>query len=255
MKQTKEFIYGEIEVTWKEFGIEKVCLVQDEELQPISDVGISYKIQIQTEPCDIIIAKAHAKKIFENYKQHLAKTHKNEMFKRYEAFLHRICWKYAHTMEEHDELFCECSIAYLRALQTFNSAKGEKLITYIGVCAENACKDWLNREKRVHLIVTENMLFQDPETEETEIDTLGTCDVMDYLSKIESLESILSLFDEKCTFVYHLLLLNANLADQFPPKIVRGKLVDFLRKEGWSWSTIWSTFRKIKKALDVNGYC
>lgn len=65
-------------------------------------------------------------------------------------------------------------------------------------------------------------------------------------------EKVLNL-SEEAQHVIHLLLESPvealGIEGTEPPKIIRGKIRDALRDEGWKWKTIWTVFRELKKAF------
>jgi len=153
-----------------------------------------------------------------------------------EKLIHSIVWKFQKKNPNipYDELYSEAALAYCEATSRFDPARGIKkttvAYTYMSRALQNLCNTQYQREN----------LFQ--EIEETSA-------TVPFFPPISELLDGLS---EDGQIICHMILSAPEDFIGAPPKMIRGKIYQSLRKAGWSWPNIWAAFAEVKTALNEN---
>ena len=167
-----------------------------------------------------------------------AEQNANELFLQYEKLLHKFAWSYKNTTGiEEDELFAEACVAYMTAIMSYDNTKDTKLSTWISYCVKN----------RLNSFVTtfhsdKSFTLFDEEKWESFPATDGFDSIFGY-------SDLLTELSPKARKVCDLVIKNQHELDGIPPKLARGKIQKELRKQGWVWSDIWTTFNELKNAF------
>ena len=154
--------------------------------------------------------------------------------------IRKIAWGFSKTTgQEFDELFGEASLAYVEALQNYDPAQAQ-LSTWATIIITHHLKNFCKRErlqKQILNTIEKEDTFSIPENQETEyLFKEWMCGLPQDLSYI-------------CKMIFE-------TPEDFlaaSAKASRGKLIERLRKQEWSWKRIWDGIRNIKSALNEIG--
>jgi len=164
--------------------------------------------------------------------------------------IRKVVWAYVKTNHhfEYDDLFSEACIAYLETINDYNPVKGKRS-TYIWSVISNRLNNFINIENRRKYyehtfdfgeIAIEPMLRYYEET---------TTPEKEFLAK-ETWEEMKALMSPEAKVICDIAINQASLYLPLnKPRSCRGAITRALRQLGWSWNSIWETFREIKSLL------
>lgn len=156
-----------------------------------------------------------------------------QTFLQYERMLHRIAWSFHRTTGiEQEEFFSEACVGFLHAIRTHNPSRST-LSTWIWICVTTHLKAFLTKQK------------QEKASELCEL----FADPRDDISAQENWEEVLTTINSEAKEVVQIILEAPGEFFDAGAKFARGILFRKLRRMGWSWATIWDSFREIKTAL------
>lgn len=158
--------------------------------------------------------------------------------------IRRAAWSFHRTTNvDYDELFSEASLAYMVCLERKDRAYDP---------SKSSFNTWAYQCMTLWLITYCNKLKANPETDdldamlEQEILAGNECSpeqIVEFHSELNTLSDeakavCKAIFESPMEFLSH------------APKLSRGKVKEYLREQGWSWSSIWKTFSEIKLFLN-----
>lgn len=145
--------------------------------------------------------------------------------------IRRIAWSYTNTTGlDIDDLFSVAAIGYVEALNTYNPEKSN-FSTWAWIKMSNELNNFLLKESKQD---QDNAVSKEPINPEQEFSFKET---IQSLSQ-EAQQVCKMIFDSPAEYISH------------TPKLSRGKIKDELRKKGWSWNSIWRSFKEIKSVLN-----
>jgi len=138
------------------------------------------------------------------------------------------------------ELFNEAYLGYIKSLETHDPEKG-KLSTWAVTIMKNHLITYLSatqRYKKCFPSLGEGQLEGIEGNEPPPDKSLIFKEALQKMS-LDSQSICKLIFTSPIDFL-----------EVGPPKLVRGELYRLLRKQGWSWPRIWSSFNEIKQILN-----
>ncbi len=154
----------------------------------------------------------------------------------YEKMLHKIAWSYHRTTGlEVDDLKSEANVAFLQACETYD-AKKAKVSTWIWKCVVQHLNAYIKPKGVQFCYFDENI--PDPRNIAEEREDFQA--VIESMSK-EAQQIVQIVLEAPAEFF--------TLSSRF----ARGILFRKLRKMGWTWESIWTSFREIKNVLNNGG--
>lgn len=158
--------------------------------------------------------------------------------------IRKVVWSYIKTNPglEFDDLFSEAYIAYLEAKLSYNPAKGKRS-TFIYRVVDNRLKSLLSREREreVKEAESEILWLKDPPQTPEQI----------VIAQERWLE-ILSILSPEAKAVCSIVINESSIYLPIDkPKQCRGIIINELRKRGWGWNDIWSSFKEIKEVISA----
>ena len=148
---------------------------------------------------------------------------------------------------EFDDLFSEACIAYLEAIEQFDSTKGQKS-TFIWRVIFNRLTNIFQKSQRINNYEISYEVGQEvykliqPEDY-----------IEDYIFAKQNFLEMINQLSEDARLVCNICIYPpAELKFTNVSKKFRGEIVRYLRAEkNWSWSRIWDSFREIKALLSI----
>jgi len=131
---------------------------------------------------------------------------------------------------EFEELFCEASLAYCEALQSFDPLKNSKFSYYAYKRMEWRLLDFLNMENKIETV--EDTYEEVPATIRTPF------------------EELLQSLPTEVLPIVKIVTENKDRFEIMSPTSSRHEITEALRQQGWSWPVIQDTFRALKLALN-----
>lgn len=157
--------------------------------------------------------------------------------------IRKIAWSFhATTGVAYNELVSEATLAYFEAMTALTGKSNRKfnpkphlpeqskLTSYYYRCMQNALVNFCKKELR----------------------TVSSRTVMEYDAHYTPTDDFLETLNEMpvdCKVITDYVLKHSDEFATLPPKAVRGKVVEYLREEGWSWSQVWGSFKTTKQYL------
>ena len=173
---------------------------------------------------------------------------------------HSMAWSFHKTTGiPFEDLLSSAFMAFAHGVKTYDSSKGSFSTYYFRVCQTRLidnCADvkyWRDRKSRQpHAASKEEITdplenpmevsLEDTKGERVLVDTQNPERIVGFREAIRGMSKEARMvcriiFEAPQEFLVH------------APKLSRGKVKEELRKQGWSWSQIWNSFREIKATL------
>ena len=152
----------------------------------------------------------------------------------------KLAWSFfATTGVDYEELQSEAILAYYNGLETYDEAKGVKVSTHVYNYIKNALCDFTKRTNRDVLIDEIPDYIQPTHT------------TMPVFMQKEELQHILNGMSDTARELVEMVFTTPELSVNRPPKMIRGLIVQMLRKKGWKWQVIWGTMNEVKQAISI----
>ena len=168
--------------------------------------------------------------------------------------IRKIAWSFFNkTGFDYEELFAEASLAYCKALESYDEDKNTKLTTYAYQLMKNRLKNFIKKEynyigKKTSMTESKFSNFdeEDSTLEDWSVPDNTMESGIDFNFAMNKLSSDAKEVFEMIKGKPHEYLCK-------PSKNARGDIYRELREHGWSWSRIWDTFSEIKNCLNEIG--
>lgn len=158
----------------------------------------------------------------------------------------KIAWSYQRTTGlDFDDLFSVASIGYCRGINTWKENAGAKRTTWCYYCMQNELNGYLQQRERFYQFPEDN----DSEDDDIPFEDYYLQNEIDPYKELEFKDSIKALSTNSRTLI-KIIFESPNEFLEQAPKLNRGKIKNLLRKQGWSWSEIWNSFKEIKELLN-----
>ena len=167
----------------------------------------------------------------------MTKRQTTRLFTKHEKMLHKLAYQCARRCgREEPEVFQQACLIFMRATSSYNPARAG-FGTYLWMMVHNCLIEWAKRND----LPPEN--GEVPEVTH-DLNPRRTLELKEWLEELS----------EECREVAKIILSGPSevldlTGQTLCPKAVRGALVRHLRSEGWHWSKVWRTMRKMKTAV------
>lgn len=166
-----------------------------------------------------------------------------------ERLIKKIAWSFHRTTDiDLKDLISEANLAYCKAMLTFDVSLNYQFSTYATKVIKRALVDFTKEErKRKYLRYDINKFLLDfVDESEGLLYYPEPLKVYPVSEPIEFCED----WPEDCKKIVNIILNHQEEIDpSLAPKLARGKVIEILRQEGFSWPKIWNGIRYIKLAL------
>lgn len=175
--------------------------------------------------------------------------------------IRRLAWDFHFTTGlDFQDLFSEAILSYYEGVSAYDKSKGAKITSFLYIRMKNHLINYCKNEKLKSTISidAEPALFNLPiitivdEDENNEMQELFSGKALDLVRIIINAANTPAEFKQRTKGKRKLKEVNATFDFNQAPKMIRGQIVQYLRKRGWAWQNIWATMAEVKVILNEN---
>lgn len=173
--------------------------------------------------------------------------------------IRRIAWDFHFTTGlDFQDLFSEAILSYYEGVAAYDESRSAKITSFLYIRMKNHLINYCKNEKLKSTVSidAEPALFNLPmitvvhEDEDDKMHELFTGKALDLVKIILNAANTPAEFKQRTKGKRKLKEVNVVFNFNQAPKMIRGQIIQYLRKQGWSWQNIWATMAEIKAVLN-----